>query len=389
MDRAIRTSIVEDLRRKMVFLSGPRQVGKTTLARRVLEEMSPRDEVYLNWDRPEHRKIIRDLTWSRSGPVAVLDEVHKFRGWKTLVKGFHDTEGAVQRLLVTGSARLDVYRRGGDSLAGRYASFRLHPLTMGELGREGRPPEAEAILDPARWPIEREVPATVGDALLTLGGFPEPFLGGSEKTARRWRLTRREQVLHQDVRDLALVRDISGIEHLLDLVTERVSLPLSLNSLREDLSVDHKTIRRWLEILERLQVVFFVRPFAGRLARTLRKESKVYFWDWSEVLGDGARFENMVASHLLKLCHWIEDVEGYRMDLRYVRDREKKEVDFLLLREKKPWVLVEAKVSDLHPAATLSYFRERLGVPFAFQVVGGRDAAKDVIPASRFFSCMP
>jgi predicted AAA+ superfamily ATPase len=389
MRRALLDPIVDDLRRKMVFLTGPRQVGKTTLSRHVLDVVAPRDPVYLDWDRPEHRRVIRELRWSRTPPVAVLDEVHKYPRWKTLLKGFHDTEGDRQRLLVTGSARLDVYRRGGDSLAGRYAGFRLHPLTFGEIAREGGAPSPELLADPRRWAEAAMVTPDVESALLAVGGFPEPFLAGSERVARRWRLARREQVLRQDVRDLTMIRDLDAVEHLVDLLEERVGAPVSINGLRGTLEVDHKTVSSWIAVLDRLRVVFRVRPHSGSLARTLRKEAKSYFWDWSQVPEPGPRFENLVACHLLKLCHWLEDVDGVRSELRYVRDREKREVDFLLVRERRPWVLIEARLSDLRPSPALEYFRERLRVPFAFQVVAGREARKDVVPAARLFAGLP
>ena len=373
----------------MVLLSGPRQVGKTTMSLQILDRASPRDPVYLTWDRPEHRKVIRELAWSRTGTVAVLDEVHKYAGWKNLIKGFHDTEGQSQRLLVTGSAKLELFRKGGDSLVGRYHGHRLHPLSVGELARAGSVPDGELLDDPVQWPTAADPPADTLASLLELGGFPEPLLEGSSRQARRWRLGRRDQVLRQDLRDLTMIREVTLVEQLVDLLAERVASPLSINSLREDLQVDHKTVTSWIDALERLQVVYRVRPFAGSLARTLRKESKVYFWDWSEVEPGGPRFENLVAGHLLKLCHWMQDVEGHRLELRYVRDREKHEVDFLLLRDGKPWLLVEAKSGAAPLERSLAYFQERLGVPFAIQVNGSGGAGKSIVPAARFLGALP
>jgi hypothetical protein len=345
--------------------------------------------VYLNWDRPEHRRVIRDLAWSRDPPIAVLDEVHKYPRWKTLLKGFHDTEGARQRLLITGSGRLDHYRRGGDSLAGRYFSFRLHPLSLGELLRDGGEPDGAALLQPPRWTGDRGPSVDLLANLLELGGFPEPFLRGSARSARRWRISRREQVLRQDLRDLTAVREVFLVERLVDLLAERVASPLSLNSLREDLEVGHATVASWLATLERLFVVFRVLPFSGSLARALRKEPKVYFWDWSEAPAGGPRFENLVACHMLKLCHWLQDVEGIGVELRYVRDREKREVDFLLVRDRKPWVLVEAKAGDAAASPALSYFQRRLRVPYAFQVNGQGPERRDVRTAARFLAALP
>jgi hypothetical protein len=389
MRRALLNPILEDLRRKMVFVSGPRQVGKTTLALQVLERLSPNDRVYLNWDRPEHRRIIRDLAWSRDAPVAVLDEVHKYARWKNLLKGFYDTEGARQRLLVTGSARLDLYRRGGESLVGRYAPFRLHPITYGELVRQGDAPDPNLLLEPGEWGRHgSRLDAEEERALHTLGGFPEPLLAGSERSARRWRLARREQILRQDLRDLTMVREVTLVEQLVDLLTERVGSPLSINALREDLEVDHKTVSRWIDVLERLFVVFRLRPYAKSLARAIRKEAKLYFWDWSEVPNPAARFENLVASHLLKYAHWMQDVEGHRVELRYLRDREKREVDFLLVRDRKPWVLAETKLAEASPSPALRYFADALGVEHLFQITQSKSPGRDVVPVG-FLSGLP
>lgn len=368
MDRALLAPVLSDLERKMVFLAGPRQVGKTTLAKTVLSLRAPHDPVYLNWDRTEHRKIVRDLSWSRTDPVAVLDEVHKYPRWKTLLKGFHDTEGARQRLLVTGSARMDLWRRGGDSLTGRFAGFRLHPLSLGEIARRGRPPDPEVLDRPEAWADARPTGSGVVLDLLRLGGFPEPFLGGSDRQARRWRLARHDEILRQDLRDLSRVREAALVEQLADLLPERVGAPLSINALREILEVDFKTARSWIEILERLFLSYRVRPYAGSLARTLRKEAKAYLWDWAGVPAPGPRFENLVGSHLLKYADWMREVEGVDIELRYVRDREGREVDFLLLRERRPWVLVEARVAKEGPDRSFSYFRERMGVPIAYVV---------------------
>jgi predicted AAA+ superfamily ATPase len=389
MRRALLDAVIEDLKTKMVFVSGPRQVGKTTLGRQVLEALQVPGPVYLNWDRPEHRRIMRELAWSRAAPVAVLDEIHKHPRWKSLLKGFYDTEGERQRLLVTGSARLDFYRRGGDSLVGRYHGHRLHPLSVGELGRDGRPPAAGMLATAERWPRGAPVSPAVLDGLLQLGGFPEPLLGGSDRKARRWRVARREQVLHEDLRDLSNVRHVALIEQLVDLLAERVGSPISINALRQDLGVDHKTVTAWIDVLERLYMVFRVRPWAGSLARTLRKEPKIYFWDWAEAPEGGPRFENLVASHLLKLCHHLTDVEGWRAELCYVRDREKREVDFLVGRDRKPWILAEAKQADTRASPALAYFQGRLRVPHAVQVVLTGEPRRGVVPAAQWLAAMP
>ena len=273
-------------------------------------------------------------------------------------------------------------------MPGRYARYRLHPFSLGEIARSGAAPESAEALDPEAWPAA----AASRDALETLielGGFPEPFLRASSRFAGKWRLLRRDLLLREDLRDLTRIADLAGVEHLADLLAARVDAPVSVNNLREDLEVDHRTVRNWIEALERLYLVFRVRPYAGSLARTLRMESMVYFWDAAEAAEGGPRFENLVACHLLKLCHWLEDVEGVRAELRYVRDREKREVDFLVVKAGKPWVLVEAKANDLQRSPALEYFRTRLHVPFAYQVVRGCEARRGVIPATRLLASLP
>ncbi|MBI4667659.1 MAG: ATP-binding protein [Elusimicrobia bacterium] len=373
----------------MVFISGPRQVGKTTLARQILKELSPNNQICLNWDRPEHRLIIRHLDWSRQACVVALDEIHKYPKWKPLIKGFFDTEGDKQRLLITGSARLDIYRRGGESLLGRYLHYRLHPLTIGEIAGEGLTPKTDILLSPDKWGRGIGKPGHLED-LLKLGGFPEPLFSGQERAARRWRLARRDLLLNQELRDLTMIRHISLVEQLMELLTRRVGLPISLNNLREDLQVDHKTIAAWIEALKRLYIVFQVRPYSGKLARTLKKEGKIFFWDWSEAPEGGPRFENLAACHFLKLCHWLNDVEGYKTELFYIRDREGREVDFLLVKEGKPWVLAEAKLAgDDRRCAPISYFQQRLNVPHAFQVVARGSVRKNIFPAEKLFFNLP
>lgn len=390
MRRYLESSIKSDLPSKLVLISGPRQAGKTTVARQIAQDISRHKAIYLNWDYPEHRKAMRSIDWPRSAPVVVLDEIHKYPDWKTLLKGFYDVEGANQGIIVTGSARLNVYRKGGDSLLGRAYHYRLHPFSIGEILREGDAPNAEDLLDPSRWVSSSEaVGKEILDSFLILGGFPEPYLKSDEKFVRRWRLSRRERVLYEDLRDLTLVRNIAKVENLLDLLLERVGSPISVNSLREDLEVDHKTVEFWLEILERLYLIFQIKPYTKKIQRAIRKAKKVYFLDWSEIPDPGARLENLVASHLLKLCHYLEDVEGERVELRYVRDTNKREVDFLLVKEQKPWVLVEAKTGETKPSRALAYFAQRLQVHHAYQLTLKRYQGEAIVPCWNFLSRLP
>ena len=346
---------------KMAFISGPRQVGKTTLAKSLLT--SP--DNYRNWDDTEFRKA-----WSRSpraaladrgpGPI-VLDEIHKDRHWKARLKGVYDVEGAAEGMIVTGSARLDLYRRGGDSLLGRFLPYRLHPFTAGEVEA---PPAPDAVLGTVkpRWRL---------DDLLRLGGFPEPLIGGSEAKAGRWSRLCVERLLAEDVRDLRAVSDIAGLRVLADLLPDRVGSLLSVNSLREDVGVAYGTVAGWLSVFEALYHCFTVRPFTKRLARAVRTAPKLYLFDILRIPAQAAaaRLENLTALHLLKACHYWSDTAQGTFDLHFVRDKEQREVDFLVVRDGRPWWLVECKSGDVDPNPALLYFREKLGKPRAFQLV--------------------
>ena len=387
--RSLETPIEADLARKMVFLAGPRQVGKTSLARRLLARAG--GGRYLNWDRREDRKAIRAAQWPPGEGLVVLDEIHKWSAWKRWIKGEFDVHRDRLRFLVTGSARMDVYRRGGDSLQGRYHQHRLHPLSVAEIAGGGGAP---ALPRPgAELPVPGAGDRDLLDGLLERSGFPEPFLAGSGAEPRRWRAERLDRFFREDVRDLEHVRDMSSMEILADLLPERVGAPLSINPLAEDLEVSHRAVTRWMEIFERLFLVFRLRPFEIKRVRSLRRMPKAYLWDWSSNLLPGARFENLVASHLLKFCHGLADREGFDAELWYLRDRMGRETDFLVTVDRKPWFAVEAKVSADRADPSLVRYRELLRIPFAYQVVleGERDFLDDgvrVLPASRFLAAL-
>ncbi|MBI5245450.1 MAG: ATP-binding protein [Elusimicrobia bacterium] len=385
--------------KKMAFIAGPRQAGKTTLAKHLLSvARSPGG--YFNWDIESHRKAILknpEGFWiERGGPRIVLDEIHKYPRWKRFLKGLYDAAGRDVEILVTGSGRLDVYQRGGDSLFGRYGLYRLHPFTLGELLAPDRgcvrPPE-----DFWKEALAADAPSGAEEALTAierLTGFPEPLFSGSEGRLRRWRRSRNHLVLREDLRDLTRIRDIGLLESLVSLLPERIGAPLSLNALSEDLGVAFGTMRGWIQSLARLYYLFEIRPFAGRLARTLRREAKVYLFDYSAIEDPGARFENLLALHLLKLCDAWNDWGFGDFRLHYARDKEKREVDFLISEAEKPYALIEAKLSETDIAAPLRYFHERLRPAFSVQVVRRLPAQTCVkkpdgaipVPACRFLS---
>jgi predicted AAA+ superfamily ATPase len=285
---------------------------------------------------------------------------------------------------------MDVYRRGGDSLQGRYHHYRLHPFSYAEV----LTPSAQHALAPEQeLPIPTRGSQDILAALMQFGGFPEPFLSQSARTQRRWQKERFDRFFREDVRDLETIRDLSSIELLADMVSERVASPLSLNSLREDLEVSHRAITSWVDILDRLYYVFLVRPYASTAVKSLRKMPKTYLWDSSSVPAPGPRFENLVALHLLKLCHYLQDREGFRADLHYLRDRVGREVDFLVTVDRKPWFAVEAKVRATEIDPALIYFRERLRIPYSYQVVleSNRDYLQEgvrCLPARLFLAAL-
>lgn len=340
--RYLLPQVRRDLERKMVFVAGPRQVGKTTLALSI-----PRARrAYLNWDVAEHRERIlrREMPPTK---LWIFDEVHKYRRWRNYLKGLWDGRRPGQRILVTGSGRLDLYRFGGDSLQGRYHLLRLHPFSVAELGIR-----------------------TASDLsqLLRLGGFPEPFLSGNEDEARRWSRQHRNLLVREDVVSLEQVRDLGQFELLMLRLPELVGSPLSINAIREDLQVSHKTVSSWIAALERLYAVFRVPPVGAPRLRAVKKEQKHYHFDWSVVPADGPRFENLVACHLLKWVHFEQDVRGRDLELRYFRDVNGREVDFVVTEGRKPMLLVECKWGDAGIDGSLRYLKARFPEADAWQI---------------------
>jgi predicted AAA+ superfamily ATPase len=349
-ERYLTKQIEKDLLKKMVFLGGPRQVGKTTISQHILAKNM---QGYLNWDNVEHRERIlkQELPPSK---LWVFDEIHKYRGWRNYLKGLYDVFGKKHKILVTGSARLDFYRHGGDSLQGRYHYLRLHPLSVAELN----------ITSTKDFQL-----------LLNLSGFPEPFFEGSEVEARRWSREYRQRLIREDVLSLERVEDLSQLELLMLRLPSLVGSPLSINSLREDLQVSHKAVSNWLNIFERLYAIFRISPFGAAKIRAVKKEQKHYHFDWTLVEDAGYRFENLVASHLLKWVHYQEDTQGRDIELRYFRDVDGREVDFIVTEKKKVLFAIECKWDDAEISKGLKYFKARFPSCEAWQIsaIGKKD----------------
>ncbi|MGE3954145.1 MAG: ATP-binding protein [Parachlamydiales bacterium] len=373
--------------RQMLFLSGPRQVGKTSISL-LLEEDFP-DFHYFDWDNPDHQRILlggpaaiaaaTGIERAGGPPLIVFDEIHKYRTWKNLLKGFYDTYPFRAHILVTGSARLDVYRKGADSLMGRYFRYRIHPLSVRELLEPDVIPEG-LRQRPAHLPEE------AFDALWQFGGFPDPFLKGEAQFHAQWTTLRRELLFRFDLRDLSRVQELAQIELLAQLLTGAVGGQTSHLSLSKKVGVAHTTVKEWLKLLESLFYTFPVRPYSKNITRSLLKEPKYYLYDWSQVVDRPARAENFVACHLLKAVQFWSDHGMGDFALYYVRDRNKRKVDFLVTKDQKPWMLVEVKLTD-HAAisSSLKYFQQQLDPVYALQVVIDLPYS----PHSCFTSAMP
>lgn len=370
MKRAYETLIGDHFAhdRQMAFLSGPRQIGKTTLAEMLLPKAK-----YYNYDRTDDAlklgqgpdRVAADAELdipAVAGGGIIFDEIHKFPKWKRFLKGFFDAYGKGLRVAVTGSARLNVYKRGGDSLMGRYFPYRIHPLSVGEIS------DGKLGLD-GEFRTPGKVRGEDVHALLRFGGFPEPFLRGSERFYNRWRNARKDLVFHEDLRDLSKVQDIRGVRALSELLSARVSGGINYSGLATDLQVAPDTVKSWIGLLESVYEVYSVRPWFRNVANSIRKQPKVYFWDWSSVAAGGMRNENFLASHLLKSVQWWVDAGLGDYELCYVRDKQQREVDFLMAKNGAPYMLVECKTSLDEPLSpALVHFQGKLKAPYAFQV---------------------
>ena len=357
--------------RQMIFLSGPRQVGKTTTVRNISDRL-PLSH-YFNWDNVAHRQqFLQDTAglaseigldqFTEESMVCLFDELHKYSRWRDFLKGLHDSY-ATFRAIVTGSAQLSAFSRGGDSLRGRYFPYTLHPLSVAELVRLPDDRESEIATAP------QEIYNDQWDALLRFGGFPEPFSRANRRFHNRWTLGLNEQVLREEVRDLTRVRELSQIESLALQIRGRVGKLSNFLGLSGATQASVDSIRRWVAILESLYYCFRVTPWYKNVARSLRKEPKFYLWDWSQVQDVGAKVENIVASALLKSVNWWTESGMGVYSLHFLRDTQKREVDFVVVRNGEPWFLVEVKAGtspSLSPH--LTYFQQQTGAQHAFQV---------------------
>lgn len=368
--RYLYPAVHNDLKEKMVFLGGPRQVGKTTLSLQFLPHASESHPAYLNWDNPAVHKYLRQGELPIDKGVLILDEIHKYSKWRNWVKGIYDTHKSHLKILVTGSARLDYYRRGGDSLQGRYHYYRLHPFSLLEISSR---------------PVQSDL-----DQLLKFGGFPEPLFKASEKSWRRWQNERLTRVVHEDLVSLESVKMVDQIKLMASALPERVGSPLSVKNISQDLGVAFATTENWITILENLYYCYRIQPYGVSGLRAAKKEKKLYLWDWSLCDDSGARFENLVASQLLKFCHFQEDTEGHAMELRFLRDSEKREIDFVILKNKKPIFAVECKTGEKSLAPAIPYFAKRTVIPRFYQVHLGRkhtfvhEAKAEILPFLKF-----
>lgn len=353
LHRYLEKSIRSDLNEKMVFLGGPRQVGKTTFSQSLLSDFHEGHLAYLNWDHTDDKQKILKQQWPSREKLIIFDEIHKYKNWRNLIKGYFDKLKKTHQFLITGSARLDYYRKGGDSLLGRYHYFRMHPLSLPEL--------------------QNQSSKLTFDDLLKFGGFPEPLLKRDEVHLKRWHRQRRERVIYSDIQSLENLKEISQMEVLIEALPERVGSPLSKKNLAQDLEVDFKTIERWLTILENVYYCYRISPFGPPKIRAVKKEQKLYLWDWSEITDPGARWENLVASHLLKYCHFIEDTCGDKMELRFLRDTAGREIDFVILKNKKTLAAIECKTGDKKISPHLKYFADRTNIPLFYQVHLGKN----------------
>lgn len=395
ISRYLELSLKEHLKkyRQMLFLAGPRQVGKTTLAQSLIQNFRPGFNAF-NWDVQPERKMLTTQVFPGKFPLnqpgqelLLFDEIHKYPRWKNTLKGLFDKYEPKTHWIVTGSAGLNVYRRGQDSLLGRHFTYHLFPLSLGELLDKPGIISSPKVLANASWNSPTEEGVDCWQHLIRFGGFPEPFLKQEDSFLRQWRSNRLERLIHQDLAAVENLKKLPLVENMMFLLPERAGSLLSLNSLRENLDVHFATAKHWLSLLERVFYCFTLRPYAKKMARALRKETKLYLWDWSEVEEEGARFENCVALHLLKYVYYLNDLGLAQTSLHFLRDKEKREVDFLICENGSPVLGIECKLKRQDPSQHLAYYAKALNLKRVIQLDAGFEPAdiciKSGVPVTR------
>ncbi len=390
---------------KMIFVTGPRQVGKTTFAQKWLASVGSED-TYYNWDDPSlmvrykkntlYFQNIIDGKFKNDPVPFVFDEIHKHTEWRNILKGFYDINREKMQLLVTGSARLGYFQKSGDSLVGRYFSYQLFPLGLPEvMGNFSH------IIDNSDFFADGNLLANLArdakmqgaeealENLLKFGGFPEPLIRGTEKFHRRWQNNYRNLLTKEDVRDLSRIADIKGLETLVEILPARVGSQMSIPSLSEDLGKKYDTIKNWIDILQGVYLVFTLRPWHKKIARAIKKEKRLYFFDWSILPESGVVFENITAVALIRMAARMTETGLGNYEIRYLRDREKREVDFVLIKDNHPVCLFETKESHTGISKAGRFYGEKLNISF-YQIVRNASAVETfpgncfVIPASNF-----
>jgi len=361
--------------KSMVFLAGPRQSGKTTLSKIIAKSFV--NSLYFNWDITDHRALFLKNPGffesierkDPSPPLVIFDEIHKYKDWKNYLKGIYDRFHDDYRFLISGSGRLDIYQKGGDSLAGRYFLFHLWPFTIAELAKRNAGME-DFLKNPLHISMERSNELEeLWEQLSSLSGFPEPYISGKETTYRRWSNTYSNQLIREDIRDMVDIKSVQEMETLYMLLPSRVGSPLSIPSIMNDLKVSYNSIRNWLAVLERFFLIFSIPTWTGKIARAIQKERKVYLWDSPRIKDPAARFENMVAIELWRAVTLWNDMGHGNFSLHFIKNKEKQEVDFLIANNNDPFLLVEVKLSDTQPSQPLLSFQKQLGIP-AVQLTG-------------------
>ena len=347
----------------MLFVAGPRQCGKTSLAREFLKEKDC-PALYYNWDVEKIRRryradpdfIIKDVSRLEiEKPYVVLDEIHKLTRWKNILKGLFDENHDLMQIIVTGSARLDLFRRSGDSLVGRYSLVHLFPFSLREwvgTTRQGSLPwlheesdwnELSAALD-SKLADGPRIGEDLSKAYLYFGPFPVPLISGSDRLSRKWHRDYITLLVREDLRDITGLRELDRVAYLIELLPHRIGNPLSLRNLGEDLEANHTTVKNWLYALNKLYLVWPLTPFSAKIHRSMRRDAKWYFLDWTYAGEESAQFENMIATALYRFTMSLNDRGWPELKLHYLRTYDNKEVDFILTRDGKPVLAIEAKL---------------------------------------------